>query len=143
MYGSPRNTDANKQLSHTEHRGLNWHLNTRNESIELHAVGLDLRKYEIYFYGRHDYRNHLGEYSEDPISTRFGYEENETVYDSLGGRGYMITNDFNRVSYLRFPEEVHDQTLRYLEEDFERIEEDPTANKIYQNGGQEVWMIEK
>jgi len=141
IYGSPRDYNANSQLTHSEYRGANWYLNTRNDSIVLYEAGFDLRNYEIYYYGRHAYWNNSGEWDGDPIPSHFGYKENETLKESLGERSYMITNEFNRASHLRFPEKVHEKAHLYLEEDFDRLEQDQTVNKIYENGGHEVWLI--
>lgn len=138
--GSPRNFGANSQLSHSEHDGWNWYINNRNESVILYCTS-DLRKYEIYIQGRYNYSR--GAWSREPIPTRFGYEENYTMYESFNETSYMVTKEFNRVSFLRFPEQIHELTLRYLEEDFVKLESDPTVNKIYENDGYEVWMVKE
>ncbi len=77
------------------------------------------------------------------IPTRLGYVGNNTIESVLGFKaGYLITTELDRVSLRIFPEDLRElKVLVYLEEDFDRLAQDWTANLLYSNGEFEVWGI--
>jgi hypothetical protein len=53
----------------------------------------------------------------------------------------MITSEIIRKSYLAVPKNRRLLIPRYLDDDFKKLGDDPTVNKLYLNGEFEVWSI--
>lgn len=142
IYASSRVYKPNNQLTHMEKNGFCWFLEKRNRQISLVKTGFDLGKYEIYYFGFENYKYNWGKSEENVIPSHFGYGENKTLHESFEYRNlYMITSEFNRQAYLVFPKNVRERTHQYLNEDFKKLNNDYTVNKIYENGEFENWII--
>ena len=47
---------------------------------------------------------------------------------------YLIVNEVNRLWHLVFPQEVRNKSTQFLEEDFIKLNNDFTVEKMYVNG---------
>ena len=141
IYGSSRVAKANSELTYMENNGLRWFLENRNVNNPLIANGIFLDKIEIYYHSSINLLNKTGKFY-GMIPTHFGYDKNNTLSKSFQGENiYMITNEFSRINYKVFPEEVQSKTHHYLRRDIIKLNKDNTVLKIYENNEFESWLV--
>lgn len=135
--------DGNNPLTYSQEHGSDWYIENANYSEkESVASGLSYKIVRYHrghhtsiergdFFGRADFRH----------PHRLGYLENNTAAETFNQNVYIITkpHDYNR------HEDWHPARLEvedyYLEEDLEKLESDPTVNKLYSNGEFIVWEV--
>jgi hypothetical protein len=141
LYDSPWKGLPNKQMTHMESTGLDWYLYNANYLVPLMIQYNSLNIYSGYNYPSnvHD-SNQINESWNIP--SHFGYNNNSYLFDTFGSeKKYMITHELMRQAYLSIPKTRWNFADLYLDEDFEKLNNDPTVDKIYLNGEFEVWEI--
>lgn len=132
----------NQHLTHAEDQGIEFVVSTHDPSITVTGYQMDQRQAayaqeasgEIdWVFNRHtptdtnSFPKHLG-YPQQTLGVSFG----ET---------YLITKEADIEYHEYYFENQRDELTYYTEEDIERIHTDQTANRVYSNGGFDVWRV--
>ena len=145
-YQSPYVHQPNGQCTHMEIAGANWTLNYRDPlSAKVTNIGRGLRRYAIAINGQVWYHNSPvpidPTYPNPPvlILDHFGYQQYKTIGESVDESAYLLLTQMDRVLY----EEIWKPPIptRWSREDFDKLEQDPTVDKLYSNGEFDVWYI--
>lgn len=146
VYSSPWTMSIASHTTKMEISGIDWFLVKQDESTPLHLIGSDWRKYLIYFQELHKTTIQKPQIILNDIPTHFGYDQDRYLGQSINNSEksdlYIVTNELMRQSDLAFPEEIQSVRKRYLQEDFSRLNQDPTVNKLYMNREWELWGIQ-
>lgn len=139
LFSSPLIAETSQQTTQMEIDGTEWFFEHRNDELLVDEFGI--RQY------RFDHL-HNGSESQSPMirraETRPPDHFNYTTYDTLGESyaedRYLMLTQLGRVTYpAKFPD-YRDQ-WRFTEEDFERLEYDPSVTRVYDNGEFDVYRI--
>lgn len=141
LYDSPWKGSPNNQMTKMSASGLDWFLGNANHSAHVMNELTPIRKYKAYKSTlSHNPYNTITEINKIP--THFGYDKNESLSTTVGyTERYMITTELTRMFYLAVPENRRSIVPQYKEDDFKRLNSDPTVNKVYFNGEFELWCI--
>lgn len=70
---------------------------------------------------------------------RFGYTEHPTLGQWYANLTYLLVNKQDRLLYVEvFPEIAE---FSFLAGNFEKLEQDPSGDKLYSNGGLDIYFI--
>ena len=144
IYESPWKIQASPDMNTMMINGLDWFLNAKNESVPLASDFDSIYNYEMY----HSKLNSNQTYNDlkytilnGTIPSHFGYNTNNTLLASLGyDTKYMIISEYILQS---FKYGLKSQQLKYpiySKSDFQKLNNDSTANKLYMNGEFELWL---
>lgn len=143
LYPSQRTISPNTQLAPIENCGNQFFLEKRSRDIPLVANYYNLRKIKDYYYGISQSKEIRGSFLNNEIPSHFGYDRNYTLAEILPyPNQYMITNEVYRQIDQAYPPYLRPYSNQYLREDFDRLHNDPTVDKIYANGGLECWIVQ-
>ena len=143
VYESPWKGTPNMQMTQMDANGFDWFLENANYSIPVMNQFNPIRNYVRYSSTFDNNNDPTGIITEiNLIPTHFDYETNETMSKTIGDSNrYMITSEFIRKLYLAVPKNRRLVIPQYPETDFEKLNRDPTVDKIYLNGEFELWSI--
>jgi len=144
-YPSPYLREPNLQTTHMEIEGTVWLVNHRDLSTKPTYTGTSLYRFSVAEYGI--YWFHSSPAPLDPtfpkppvrIPHHFGYPHHETIGESVTENVYLVLAKLDWVLY----EEVWKPPIptRWGREDFARLENDPTLDRLYANGEFDVWFV--
>ncbi len=145
VYYSPWTMSVNAHMTRMETSGLDWFLVKQDEFTPLYTIGSGWRTYPTYFQELHRVTIQHPQIILNSIPTHFGYEQNRYLSQSINCSekidSYVVTNELVRQSDLAFPEEVQSVRKHFLQDDFFRLNQDVTVNKLYMNREWELWMV--
>lgn len=145
LFFSPNTASVNQQVTEMELDGMEWTFENRNDEQLVEEFGL----YQYRFYHlEHGYNLQNGSSQAPPTIRRtetrppdhFNYTERRTLGQSYEDDRYLV---LTRLGRIRYPNTYPDykRYWRYTPEDFERVEEDPTVMRIYDNGEFDLYKI--
>ena len=137
-YDSPYVVRPNGQVTHRDMAGMTWYLDEKDPQVRAFYVlahperssqgilGIELTK------ARYDIKRYFSE-----VETHFGYDNFTTMGEQYDGARYVTFNRLDRVVY----QTVWRDLGRFNDADFQRLEQDPTADRIYSNGEVDVLFV--
>ena len=129
------------QATLTEINGMRWFFNNK----DIHTVSMSntlapwryaemlLRPEEIRT------RSDISRAENTLLPWHFNYDKQTMLGESYTDDIYMILNKNDRLQYVEVYPEVAE--FRFLPGDFEKLEDDPSVDKLYENGGLDVWYV--
>lgn len=139
-YPSPFILAANGQVTLTDIEGMKWFMDNRNENIltdsiiigdwELAAAFRGMRESSVSFF--------ISQRTMPP--KHFGYDQNDTYGAFYKDDRYFLNHERLKV-YSTHILRKYPKALQWTPEDFERLENDPTVSRIYNNGDFEVFFV--
>jgi hypothetical protein len=133
---------ANEQVTRTEITGMEWFFNNKEISTPITSIYITPRRFADFLLDSEERRQHRPVLKREEISPpwHFGYTEHVTLGESYAEDNYLLLSDIDRVTYEEvFPGMAE---IRFLPNDFEELENDPSIDKLYSNGGMDVWYIQ-
>jgi len=135
----------NYHLTNTEHRGTEFLLEQYDEEHATKSVRMT-SKVEAYLYGSHtEQRGELPFrrfHSRGPRMPRnIGYGNYSTAGEAFASGTYLITKEHDLEFYRTRPRDEWNETMVYSEEDLETLSNDRCVDRIYSNGGFDVWLV--
>jgi hypothetical protein len=135
IFPSPLVHQQNSQMSKMELSGVNWFINARNPRLqftEIADVILPPLESVIIGMNEEDYPLKKLEW----LGNHFNYDKNQTFGETINENLYLIINRYSRSVYIElWP------TGRFTWNDFDLLEEDPTVNRIYDNGEAQNYYV--
>ncbi|ARS89971.1 hypothetical protein B1756_09670 [Natrarchaeobaculum aegyptiacum] len=128
----------NYHMTHAGSDGYDWHLETKDESVVSYGDSMGGDVYPFSYYGYAETRDRANDdmyvSSLELLAPHLGYHETETVGEWLPEDGYVLLRTEDLVWHEAHPEWRHDDLVRITEDDYDRLHQDRTANRIYTNG---------
>lgn len=145
LYPSPYTYSPNLQATVDCIEGIVWLWQNSNHDSPVVHMGTSYRKFLIAAYGRIWYENHVipawMKYLESPIGIpdHFGYDQGRYLGEFFVVPTYMLITEYDRVLY----KEVWKPPIptRWGDDDFARLETDPTVKLLHENEGMSIYLI--
>lgn len=136
----------NYHLTYGEEYGTTWVYDNRAAGDDVAAAAMHVSyKMQVYVEGEdHDtmrMRNFGSEYS---IARGFGYDQYPSVGAQVGEGGeswYIATKPYDLQSAAYLDERLRDDWQQYSATDLERLAVDSAVDRVYSNGGYDVWYV--
>lgn len=144
VYPSPYIFASNRQTTQAEIQGVDWFFQNKGGTAEVTYWRTNLGRLSCFLLVPNEGEKFSlqryvpnEEWKERP--QHFGYGEHSMIGQSYGEDAYMVLGEQDRVLYTDvFPELAE---VGVLPEDFIKLADDPSADKLYSNGGLDVWYI--
>jgi len=135
-------TSYEYQLTRTEVAGMDWFLHKKDISISSVQVHLLSSRYADFLLTPEEKKRHeelQGWFSFSQPPFHFGYPDSPTLGAFYTEDNYMVLGKLDKVIY----EEILPRMaqFRFTRSDFERLEYDPSLDKLHSNGEFDVWFI--
>ena len=131
----------NEHLTDAEYEGAEFALTNAEDGVPVKTYAIS-HKMEWYVLGSTSPSLWPPTF-EATLRPGLGYDErNDTARESYG-HAYLVTQDFDREFYTAsyFTAEQRATLVPFEPEDVRRLRHDPTTDRIYDNGGFELWYV--
>lgn len=143
LYNSPYTLRDNSQITQTEITGMDWLFDKKDYSLAMTTHVLPSHRFADFLLTREE----RSQRQDIPFRFRpatsppshFGYHKGAWLGEYYSEDIYVVLSERDRLRYV----EVHPALAkyRYYPEDFERLEGDPTVDKLYSSGGLDVYLV--
>ncbi|MCD4664979.1 MAG: hypothetical protein K8R68_06875 [Bacteroidales bacterium] len=144
FYRSPMKGEVNLQVTNMEWGGVNWLLDNRNSTNLIQDFRINIFRFSDAIYGYE--RNILADLKilmalgENPgLPDHFGYNNDTSLGNYYGRNSYVILTHLGRIFYpVTYPDYI--ERWRFTPADFEKLQNDNTVVRIYDNCNFEVLL---
>jgi hypothetical protein len=136
-YNSPYLIRPNEQVTHRDMAGMTWYLDEKDPLVPAFYVMTPPERFTQSIVGIEATELRLDMPYFSQLETHFGYDNFTTIGEQYDGDRFININRFDRVVY----QTVWQQLGRFNDADFERLEQDPTVDRIYSNGEMDVLFV--
>jgi len=142
VYESPWILADNDQATHTEIAGMNWFFDNKNRDVAVCSHCFALGRFADFLLNEPE----QSEREDIPVRIainypppHFGYHKRAWLGEYYTDDVYLVLGERDRLRYV----EVYPKLAKYrfYPSDFERLEGDPTVDKLYSSGGLDVYYI--
>ena len=143
LYNSPWVMDFNHQVTKVEIVGLTTFEAFKDPKIPAVASRPDqIGRLEDYIFGTDSSSVIRLKTDAESLPSHFGYDKYRTIAEVFNfSSKYVVIFPLDKVFPNFFPDNVKPNVNQYNENDFEMLNSDPAVNRIYDNGGFEVWKV--
>jgi hypothetical protein len=137
-YASPYIIRPGEQATQTDMTGMTWYLEKKDPQLYAYWVMTDPARFAqctlaaTATRSREDIRYHDVQFLD-----HFGTDNYTTVGEQYRGKIYGNINKYDKLAY----QAVWQALSRFNDEDFRRLEQDPTVDRIYSNGATDILSI--
>lgn len=137
--------DEERHVVETEMAGAEHHLVHRAPTLTTKSMSMS-HQLSMFVLGEHRVPNwrqwaFVRHRPENQLPSHLGYGTNQTVGALFEERGYVVTKARDRIWYRNQPPNRW-SSIRYLREsDVQRLQSDPTAERVYSNGEFSTWYV--
>ena len=136
-YSSPYLVRPNDQVTNSDMAGMTWYLDEKDPLVsDFHVLTPPARFSQALFGWNITHSRQDLDYASE-VETHFGYDNFTTIREQYGRDIYVSINRPDRVVY----QTVWQNLGRFNDADFERLEQDPTVDRIYSNGEMDVLFV--
>jgi hypothetical protein len=142
-YGSPFTAGFNDHVTTADMKGTSWFLEKRDEKLVADQITFNQFDYTSALLGRGSVPIDIrGIYeAEASMPEHFGYSKYSSYGAAIDKDRYFLSHKLDRIVYTeRIPE--YKAAWRWSPTDFERLESDPTVNRVYNSGQFEVFYVQ-
>ncbi|MFW5895262.1 MAG: hypothetical protein ACOCT9_00810, partial [archaeon] len=135
-FTSPITYRPNPQVTRMEIRGAEWHVTHKDMNYSETRIMTPFYRFEEVTVGS----SLAGERALNRpkiVPDHFNYSNYEQLYQSYNQRTYMFISEYDKTIYDTVWQEVD----RFDKSDFYKVENDPSVNKVYNNGECNIWII--
>jgi hypothetical protein len=136
----------NDQITMTDLQGMDWFLHFRNTSYQISAVNLVPYRFSDYLLSpqedldRENLTPILIKPKEDQkVPWHFGYDEINQFGGWFTHKAYLVIDQADRVLYQEIYPEM--QSIRLTPADFDRLNQDTSLQRLFSNGGLDVYSV--
>ena len=141
-HGSRYILSPNDQITRSEIRGMDWFISNKIpevSSLFLSTQGYRL-KYLFFTYHEAIQREDIPGWPPIPQPPyHFNYDKQKSLGEAYNEDNYMVLNKQDRLLYTEVWPEIAE--YRFYPQDFEKLEQDPSVDKLYASNGLDVWYI--
>jgi len=137
--------DWNYQITRTEYSGMNWFLQSKDSNVPDTTFTVDTARWATLFLTSDEQikSGYLYPGQNKPaylqIPWHFGYDTKQNLGQFFDNDTYMLLSGRDRVIYQDIWPEM--ASIRLQPQDFNKIEEDNSINKLYSNDGLDVYYV--
>jgi hypothetical protein len=124
LHLSPKEKKPNQQVTEMEYKGMQWFLANKENDYRIYELGIRSTRFSSVVSGRG-----FGFRPPD----HFNYTSSDTLTNGLGRDTYLLVTKLGKIRNEAFYPE-YKPNWSFYPSDFARINNDKTANKIYDNG---------
>jgi hypothetical protein len=132
----------NSQMTRSEITGVGWFIN--NKKVDVTSLFLSTQGYRIKYLflpraeaiRREDIPGWVP-FPQPPY--HFNYDKNTRLGESYQEDYYLVLNQQDRLLYTEVWPEMAE--YRFYPQDFEKLEQDPSVDKLYASSGLDIWYI--
>ena len=136
LYHSPLASESNHQVTEMEVKCAEWLTEHGTAAGDLSEFGMSYRRFYEAQHGTAEARPFWGTAPPD----HFGYTEHGYLGESYTADSYLTITRQGRIVYPEaFPN--YPEHWRFTSTDFERLEQDITTTRIYDNGGTTQYLV--
>ncbi|MCL0058165.1 DUF1616 domain-containing protein [Dehalococcoidia bacterium] len=142
IYPSPYVVSASWHTTQTEVAGMDWTFHHRDLDLPITGISIAPHRFaHLLLTPEEQAEQRIPWYLPEDIRVphRFGYDNYTSLSASFKNDLYMAVLERCRSIYLDVLPELAE--IRWMPGDFERLEHDQGLNKIYTNGGFDLWKI--
>lgn len=136
LYHSPFVLRPNAQISHSVILGSSWFIENKHTSISTTSLLSSIYRYADGIIGRTETSNRKDLRSLQ-LSDHFGYDKYDTIGEQFSTPNYLTITAKDQIVYST----VWKIIGRFNELDFEKLRQDISTYKIYENNGQTIYFI--
>jgi hypothetical protein len=136
-YSSPYVIRPSAQVTHRDMAGMTWYLEEKDPLVPALYVMTAPERFSQGIMGIQANNLRLDVSLDWQLETHFGYDNFTTIGEQYDGDRYVNVNRPDRVVY----QTVWRDLGRFNDADFERLEQDPTGDRIYSNGEMDVLFV--
>lgn len=143
LYSSPYILKDNGQVSQVEISGMDWIFDKKDRSLAITAHALATYRFADFLLTeeerteRQDIPFRFRQVASPP--SHFGYQQGAWLGEFYSDDIYMVLGERDWLRYVEVYPEL--AKYRYYSEDFERLEGDPTVDKLYSSGKLDVYLV--
>jgi len=133
----------NKHMTYAEYDGTQHMATHYEQGVPIHAMDTS-HKMQAFVLGKDSPRYYPADIEvNNNIPRNLGYISADTTAADTFGRSYMMTKtyDIKQHTASYYTEQQQEYLFRYGEDSLARLHNDPTANKVYTNGGFSGWSV--
>lgn len=135
--------EPNNHMTHAEYDGTRHMALHHDPGTPIHAMDT-AHKMQAFVLGRQDPRYYPADINlNNNIPRNLGYFSADVTAADTFGRSYVITkkHDTEQHTASYYTPQQQEYLFRYDEDSLARFHNDPTANKVYSNGGTTGWSV--
>lgn len=136
-YYSPWVIRPSQHVTHNYAAGMTWYLATKDPAVPAMCVGTYPKWYSRATLGVMATYERADMPESPEVQTHFGYDNFTTMGEQYEGNIYVSIDRVDRIAY----QTVWKHLGRWNDADFQRLEQDPTADRIYSNGGLDIIFV--
>lgn len=137
IYPSPLSASSNSQVTEMEMDGNEWLTQHGDASDEVTEFGISYRRF---YHAQHGVQPGVP-FLHYPVPNHFNYTNHDNLGQSYGNDTYMTLTTRGRIVYPEvFPN--YPENWRFTPEEFDRLEQDHSTERIYDNGDYNQYLIE-
>lgn len=127
-YASVSIGETNNQITAAEFTGMDWFYNNRNPNVKIYDLDKTSIRFSDVYNGMNYTKIKRWMFKSAPYNFKFSQE-----------RGYLILNEYVTKRYTYFwPDNPY-----FSKNDFENLNYNPLVNKVYDNGDDQIWNVNK
>jgi len=146
LYPSRYILTANDQVTRTDLQGMGWFFENENASYQLSVLNMTPYRWANYFLGPQDSskQTNLTPITLEPqedigMPYHFGYSEKAELGEWYSQQSYLLINQEDRLFFQDVLPEM--QQSRFTPQDFDKLNQDPSLNLVYSNGGLDIYGV--
>lgn len=141
LYPSPYTMSTNFQITQTELDGADWFFHNKDVTIFISTWYYAHEVFADFLLSKEEKENRrdLTIYTRLVFPFHFGYENNSMQGQSYTRDVYLVITERLRRIYIDVYPRMAE--IRLLPGDFEKLVNDPSVDKLYSNGGFDVWYV--
>lgn len=139
VYQSPYIYTPNQQLSKSHLDGMEWFYEYRDKYKGICLSSASPGRFAVLIYGSYTAKNNrnISRYGWGVVADHFGYNENSTLGQNYNESRYFLFSSVEKLSYKKLWYELG----RYSDEDYSKLDDDVTVNKIFSDGDVEIRFV--
>ncbi|MBV0902735.1 hypothetical protein [Haloarcula salina] len=135
--------EPNNHMTYAEYDGTQFMATHDDPGVPIHSMDTS-HKMEAFVLGRNHPQYYPMSFSmNNNLPRNLGYYSEDITAADTFGRSYVVTktHDTEQHTASYYTAQQQEYLFRYGEESLARIDNDPTANKVYTNGGFTGWSV--
>jgi hypothetical protein len=142
VYPSPYILTANDQYPRSETAGIKWYFSNKHISPPTLQISSSIERFVYTLFPTEQIKARRDISISDNFlmpGWHFGYTQYATLGEQYDLDQYMVVNQQDRRIYIDIYPEMAE--IRFLPDDFSKLEADPTVNKVYYDDGLSIYYV--